>query len=614
MATITAVQDKIKGIYIIRYQYNPDINVLIKKVPGHHWNPTKKFWTIPNARLGFFLAQLRGTPYEDQIDVYSDERIDENATLDPTFKIPEVDLTGIPFYVGEGCKVFPHQLDFMRYAIDRQRRGLKNGFILGDSPGMTKTCQAMNLALYNRKFKGIKHCLVIVCLNSAKFNWVEDIKKHTNGEEVPYLLGMRKKKRVGGIRYSGSSEEKLQDLICGHMYGDENEPELPFFLVLNIEAFHYKTHNRYDIRERIGNLINSGYIGMVIIDEVHKNCSGSSTSGKQLIKLKQQIKTPIEWLPMTGTPIVNKPTDVFVPLYLVGGHNCTSYYQWCQYFCVYGGFGGHDIITYKHIPELKRMLQANMLRRVKANTLDLPEKIHSVEYVENTTYQAKLYDKVRTTMIAHQDEIMTLINPAVKFLQLRQVSGSPELVDTELKVDRSYLNKNAKLQRLLDLVNTIILNDEKVIIYSNWVAPLRTIYRFLATEYKVCCYTGTMDQDVREQHKQTFLTNPQYKIMLGTIDALGVSHNLPVANNIIFYDLPWNPATMEQAEDRAHRPGLVGTLNIYSLIAKDTVDELVYDMIMQKGSVSKYIVDNELDFKNNPQLFMYLVTHIFASK
>lgn len=599
---ITVVQQN--DVYVIKFPYDKYLISIVKNVPGRNWVPEKKQWTIPVDRLGFLLAQLRGTQYENLVKVYSAEHINENATLDTTTQaqIPEVDLSKIPLYVQDGSHLFSHQLDFMKYAIDRQNRGLYSGFLLADEMGAGKSLQATNLALYNKKYNKIKHCLIVACVNSAKFNWVEDIKKHTNGEYIPYLLGSRKK-RDGTIRY-GDSKEKLQDLMCGHMYGKKEEEKLPFFLVINIEAFHMMVNRRYLIRERITELVQKRYIGMIILDEIHKNCSPTSKQGKQILRLKKDTKdAKIEWLPMTGTPIVNKPTDLFTPLKLVDAHTYNSYRIWCEHFCVYGGFGGYDIIGYKNIPELKQMLQTNMLRRLKSDVLDLPPKIHTIEYVENTDYQEKLYKQVLADTIAHKDEILSALNPMVKLLKLRQVNGSPELVDPTLSVDKSYVSKNSKMSRLLDLVDTIVSNGEKVVIFSNWVESLRTIYKFLASKYDVCCYTGTMDSAEREKHKQRFITDPDCKIMIGTVGALGVSHTLTVSNNVIFYDLPWNPATMEQAEDRCHRAGTNSTVNIYSIITKDTVDEKVYKLIQDKDGISKYIVDNKLSFQNNPELF-----------
>lgn len=601
---IIAVQNQ--EVYILHFSYDADLNKLIKDVPGWRYIPDQKHWTIPVDRLGFFVARLTGTPYEGQLKVYSDEQLNENATLDATKNVPNVDLTNVPLYIKDGEHFFQHQLDFMKYAIDRQHRGYLNGFILADQPGLGKTLEAMNLALYNRAYYGVKHCLIIACVNSAKYNWIYDIQKHTNGKEVPYLLGSRLK-RNGTVRLDGSAAEKLDDLMHGRMYGKEDGDPLPYFLILNIEPLHIKMHRKYAIRERLTTLVNGGYIGMIILDECHKGMSATSIQGKQLLELKRRVGVPLMWLPMTGTPIVNKPTDVYVPLKLVGGHNCKDYYTWCDYFCVFSEFGRNKIIAYKNIPRLKQMLQGNMIRRLKSEIKDFPEKIRIVEYVENSTYQAKLYHQLQEELKAQRDELRASKIPAVRFLRLRQVVGSPELVDPTLKIDKTYLSKNAKLTRLIDLVSTMVDNQEKVIIYSNWVGPLRTIYRFLAKSYKICSYTGTMKAEDREREKQAFINDPSCHILLGTIDALGVSHSLRMANDIIFYDLPWNPATMEQAEDRGNRLDSSGPLNVYILLGKDTVDERVYQINEKKDGMAKYLVDDDLDFQNNPGLVDFLL-------
>ena len=607
---ITAVQDK--DLYIIRFHYDETFKEMVKQVPGWRWVPDKKYWTIPVGRLGFLINQVKGTIYESQLEVYSNEHINEDDTIDDTKQIPDIDLTGINFRVQEGLEPFPHQLDFMKYAIDRQRKGLHSGFILADSCGIGKTLEVMNLALYNREFNHIKHCLVIVCQNAAKYNWIEDIEKHTNGEETPYLLGERLKRDKKSIRMEGSGLEKLEDLTTLHMFGNEKYPELPFFLVMNIEAIRMKRKGKFLVREQLTKLINSGYIGMIAIDEIHRNCSPTSITGKNLMQLKRDLKVPIEWIPMTGTPIVNRATDVYLPLKLVDGHTYRKYYDWCQDFCVYGGFGDRQIIAFKNIPKLKQLLQSNMLRRLKSKVLNLPPKIHTIEYVENTPYQAELYKKLteerKKYVQEHLNEIRSMNALAVSFLRLRQITGSPELIDKDLKVDKDYLAKNAKLIRLLEMVDDIVSDGDKVVIVSNWVEPLRTIYKFLARTHTVCCFTGTMKPEVREQHKHKFITDPNSKILIGTVPELAGSHNFPVANSLIFYDQPWNAATMQQVEERLHRPGVVGTVNIYSLIAKDTVDEKVYKMIMRKNGISNFIVDNELNLAQNPDLVSTLLS------
>lgn len=599
---ITVIQNN--NIYEIRFPYDPVLIELVKNVPGRWWEDKQKMWTIPKDKLGFLINQLKGTPYESQLYIQSNENLNKNETLDATTVIPDIDISDVNFRVADGLYPFKHQLDCMRFTKWRQQNGYKSGYILGDQPGCGKTLQVMNVGLYNRDRKKSKHCLIICCVNTAKYNWEADILKHTNGEEVPYVLGTRFKRDKVTKRYDTVSADKLKDLQTGHMYGDVNQPELPYFLIVNIEVFRMKQGKVYSFTKEIIKWINEGKIDLIAIDEIHKNASPSSMQGQQLLKIKQGISQPVEWIPMTGTPITSRPTDVFLPLRLIDGHNNNSYYMWCKEFCVYGGFGNHEIVGYKNIDKLKAMLQPNMLRRLKKDVLDLPPKLYHTEYIENTEYQRKLYKQFQEEIKKSRKSIITAINPMVEFLKLRQINGSPELIDVHCNIeDSGYLAKNAKLARLIELVDEIVSNGEKVIIFSNWVEPLRTLYKFISKRYKTCCYTGTMKADVREKHKQVFMTNPNYPIILGTVGALGTSHTLTAASNIIFYDEPWNPTDREQCEDRGHRPGMTQNLNIYTLITKNTVDENVHKILSKKEGVANYIVDGELDIRNHPELF-----------
>lgn len=595
--------------YEIRFSYDKELIDLVKNVPGRMWNPEGKFWSIPLARLGFFLAQVKGTKYESQVMIKSNEDINVNASIEQPNQIPDIDISDVTMYAAPGCQVFKHQKDTVRFAKWRYENGLRSGFILSDPPGGGKTLSTLLWAMYMKEHYGAKHCLIIACVNSAKYNWRADIMKHTCNKEVPYILGTRKK-RNGDLNFSTGSKEKLEDLLTMRMYGGKGDADpLPYFIILNIEAIRMKNGKKYPIADRIVEMINDGEIAIIALDEAHLNISAQSLQGKQLLRIKKQVSEQIQWIPITGTPITSKPTDVFLPLKLVDGHSFSSYYTWCQQYCLYGGFGGHEIVGYKNIPDLKSKLQPNMLRRLKKDILDLPPKIHYTEYIENSDYQQKLYKAIQEDLISERDSIVKSLNPLAQFLHLRQVNGSPELVDDSIKcTDKDYLSKNAKLKRLLELLDDILSEpSEKVVLFSNWVEPLRTIYRFISTKYKVCCYTGTMSSDDREKHKAAFINNPDYRIMIGTIGALGTSHTLTVARNVIFYDSPWNPADIEQAEDRCHRPGTTDSVFVYSLITKDTVDEKVHEILSKKEGTANYIVDNDLDLRNHPELFDLLL-------
>lgn len=600
-----AIQDN--DIYILRFQYDPQLIALIKNVPGRKYIPDGKYWTIPFSHLGFLINEIKGTAYEKTLQIESTENINQNASIDPTHEIPDIDISDVDIYVKNGCSLYAHQIAFLKYA---KAKGT-HGFILSDEPGCGKSLEIINYALYQRKKYGYKHCLIVACVNAAKYSWQDDIEKHTNGQEQGYILGSRvitRGKRKGQIRYNGSGEDKVDDLHTNHMYSDESAPELPFFIITNIESLgRSKVGKRFILEEEMIKMIQADTLPMIVLDECHKNMSPQSTQGKVILDIKKRTDKAVQWIPMTGTPIKNKPTDVFTPLKLVDGHAFKNYYMWSQKFCIFGGFGGYEILGYKNIPLLKDMLQNNMIRREKSEVLDLPPKIHIVEYVENTAYQQSLYDAVVQELYESRDSILDAINPLAHMLRLRQINGSPELVDNKLTVDENYPKFNAKLARLIELVDDIVDRGEKVIVFSNWVEPLRNIYRFISKKHKTCCYTGTMKESDREKHKRVFQNNPEYKVMLGTAGAMGVSITLTAATNVIFYDDCWTPSDKEQCEDRAYRVGTTQSVNVYTLISKGTIDEYVYKILENKKAVAGFIVDDKLDLRKNPELFEFLL-------
>lgn len=591
------------NVYEISFQYDPSVIELIKNVPGRRWNSEEKLWTIPSSNLGMLLNQFKGTMYEHSLNVYSSENIDVTPSLDVSVKIPDVDISDFEFQVAEGMNPYKHQLDFIKYASTKEGKG----FLLGDDMRLGKSLEVLNLALYRKQHNSnFKRCLIICNIATSRFNWIDDINKHIHSEECGYILGSRIK-RNGDITYK-DSKEKLEDLKLNRTYGKKGSDPLPFYIITNVESIRYKSGKSYPIAEAIIDMVNAGEINMIAIDEVHVNMSPQSMQGKVISKIFNDTLGNVEWIPMSGTPITKSPIDLYLPLKLVKGHSFKSYWAWCQHYCIYGGYGNHDIISFKNIPEIKIMLQMNMLRRLKSQVHDMPPKNRIIEYVENTEYQKKLYKEHQLDLMSRREAIINSMNPMTELLILRQINGSPELVDKDIEIDTSYIKYNAKLQRLLDLIHEIVdVRQEKVIIYSNWVKPLQTLYKFISKEHKVCCFTGTMKEEVRQKHKRVFINNPTYKILIGTIGALGTAHTLTVANNVIFYDEPWNPDIRTQAEDRIYGLNTTKTANIYTILTKDTVDDRVHNILANKQMISDYMIDGDMSIRKNPQLFDMLL-------
>ena len=531
--------------YEVRFLYNDWLVQTVKQVPGRHWQPQEKCWYVPKDKLGFLLNLLKGTSFEQEVKITSDENLNVNASVDstPRYSIPDIDISDVHTCVKDGGKLFPHQEDCIKYSIGRKEKGNFSGFLLADEMGCGKTLEVINLALFKQQYEAAKHCLIICCVNSAKYNWVKDIHDHTNGEYEGYILGSRLRKKLGTVNYVGTGKQKLDDLETGLVYSDKNlNKPLPYFLILNVEALRTtdntkKRNERNVITRRLAEMCLDGDISMIALDEIHRNASPQSEQGKQILRLKAMTGSRVEWIPMTGTPVVNKPTDVFLPMRLVDATDCDSYWKWNQRYCIYGGFGGHNVIGYKNIPELKRVLEPNMLRRTKEEVLDLPDKIRQVEYVENTKTQARLYAEVQMELQSNFEQIRQSANPLGKLIRLRQANGAPEILDPNIDVSsQSYLGCNAKLKRLLEMAQDLTSCGKKIVVFSNWIEPLRTAYRWLnKRKIKAVSYVGTMSQEDREKSKRTFIEDPSCMVILGTIGALGTTHTLTVAQDVIFW-------------------------------------------------------------------------------
>ena len=123
-------------VYEISFRYDPTIVQLIKQVPQKQWVSESKHWTIPVAHLGLFLNQLKGTMYEDQVKIESDEHLGEDQEIEHSTPIPRLDVSQLPLYVKKGGKLYDHQIDFMRWAIYREAFQQNfHGFILADQMG-----------------------------------------------------------------------------------------------------------------------------------------------------------------------------------------------------------------------------------------------------------------------------------------------------------------------------------------------------------------------------------------------------------------------------------------------------------------------------------------------
>ena len=545
----------IKKSAFVSFDYDGRVVDFIKKMGTRIYNPDNRTWEMPINNIVSLCNN-----FED-IEIIIEGFYEDLHKIELENDIPK----NIIFKT----KPFPHQLDGIRFGLNHDR------FLLCDDQGLGKTLQIIDLVecLGDK----VQKALIICGVNSLKYNWREEVSKHSN--EKGYVLGTRYRKN--GKEYLGSTKDKINDL--------SNLPDHKY-IITNIETLRLgaKKIGKYEydfpIANKIKELCNDGTIGLIAFDECHRAKDSTSLQGKAML----EISAP-HMIAMSGTPLMNSPIDLYFPIKWLGYEN-HSLFEFKRHYCRLGGYNDAEIMGYKNLDELRSLVDQIMLRRLKTEVLDLPDKIEKLEYVEMSSKQSKLYLEVQqnTKTLIHQIRMSN--NPLSMLLRLRQVTGWCGIIDESIQ-------ESAKMQRMIELVEDIVSNNQKAIIFSNWTSITEVAIKLLS-KYNPAYITGDVKQEERMNEVDRFQNDERCKVIVGTIGAMGTGLTLTSAQNVIFLDEPWTKALKNQAEDRAHRIGTKGTVSIITLMCKDTIDDRIHDLIEKKGKMSDALIDGKLSLED----------------
>ena len=525
----------------ITFDYDQRIVDTIKSLPQRFYNADKKEWEAPLPALKTVVDNL--------------PMFDFDITGPYINMIEEKPVAEIPVNFNFKTKPFKHQIEGFEYGLANNR------WLLGDEQGLGKTKQVIDIAVAKKLQKGYKHCLIICGVNGLKWNWVNEV--HTHSDEDAWILGQRFKGRKISV---GSTNDKLYDLKHVNSIS-------PYFLITNVE-----TMRNEDCVKEIQKLCKNGTIGVVAIDEIHKCKNPASQQGKGILKIQPECR-----IAMTGTPLMNNPFDLFIILKWLG-YEEHSFSAFKNHYATYGGFGGYEVVGYRYLDELQKQLDKIMLRRLKKDVLDLPEKTHIDEYVDMTPKQAQIYREISSEIRMNIDQIKMANNPLAELIRMRQATGYTGILSSTIK-------ESAKLDRMEELVEEAVQNGKKVVIFSNWTQMTLPIYNRLAVKYHGTYITGEVDSDQRQAHVKQFQEDDNCKFIVGTIGAMGTGLTLTAGTVEIFMDEPWNRANKEQAEDRCHRVGTTENITIYTILCKNTIDERIHELVERKGQMADALVD-----------------------
>lgn len=516
------------------FEYNADIVAVIKNCSNSVYHKKEQVWELPLTSLSSFLDEVCKF---DQVTIKvkkDDTIVDDNVTLG-NFK----------------TKPYKYQIEGITYGL------LHDNWLLLDVPGLGKTLQAIYIAQERARLNGIQHCLIVCGVNTLKTNWVREIQTHSNLS--CRILGQKITSK--GNIVVGSIKERVEQLK-NHI--DE------FFVVTNIESLRDDS-----LVSAIQNGPNN--FDMIVVDEIHTCKSPTSQQAKNLLKLKAKYK-----LGMTGTLLLNDPLDCYVPLKWIGADRST-YTNFKYYYCNFGGPFGNIPMGYKNLDILKNQIFDFSLRRTK-DLLDLPEKTIIDEFVDMNDKQKSFYDSIVNGIVTQVDRVhISSANLLSLVCRLRQATVLPGILTSE-RIESS------KLERCIELVDQIVGNGNKVVIFSTFKDSAN--YLHSAIPNSLLC-TGDTPEYLINNSVLEFQNNDQKKVLIATWQKLGTGITLNKANYAIFLDTPWTSGVYEQAQDRIHRIGSKKPVFIYNLICKDSIDERVHQIVNSKMALSNYVVDDD---------------------
>ena len=443
---------------------------------------------------------------------------------------------------------------------------IRSKFLLGDTMGLGKTFEAITIALGKKQLYGFKHCLVICGVNSVKFNWASEIAKYS--DDSSFVIDGSAEKKTEQLSYLTMNIP--QDLSSfskkeRKTYEKARTVKEAFFLIVNVESF----RNEH-FAETVRNLCRQGYINECIFDEIHKCVNASSKQSLGVMQVHTDVK-----IALSGTPVVNKPEDAFF-LFSWLDKTHAQYYQWL-------GVYTRKIGEHERIPINQDLLAENfrhiMLRRKKEEVLDLPDKVYTDELLPMYPEQSRAYSAIELTD-----------TPLVNLLRYRQCTSGFLMNDNTLTELPSI-----KLDRLQEILEEIVTNNQKAVIFSNWTSSLNVIERVCAP-YGLYRIDGNTPAETRQNIQEAWQreeegTDITHHILIGTIKAAGTGLNLNSATNVIFFEEPWTDVDKSQAVDRCHRIGTKTTVNVITLMCKDTVDEEVHNVVLNKRQMSDLLIE-----------------------
>ena len=409
-------------------------------------------------------------------------------------------------------------------------------FILADDMGLGKTTATIIAALEC----GVKKILII-CPASLKINWQREIENYTDRSVF----------------------------ICeGKKFPTDQE-----FVIINYDIL----KNFYDPKVKEKSLIENYGFDLVIMDEAHMVSNPQAQRTKIINSFVKQIKRV--WL-LTGTPMTNRPMNYYNLLNIIESpvaQNWMAYaIRYCQgYQFMAGKRKIWNVQGASNLEELRDRTSKQMLRRLKDDVLDLPEKIISPIYLN---LRSKDYEEMMGEYYdwfeKKSEESTSLTIQFSKLMKVRKIIA------------------NEKVKHTIEIVENIIEQGKKVIIFTNFTETLQLIHNHFG---KQSVYLdGSCSKPKRQHAIDEFQDNDKIKVFVGNLKAAGVGITLTAAEVVIMNDLSFVPAEHAQAEDRAYRYGQKNNVLVYYPLFENTIEGAIYNILNHKKKIINTVMGDDL--------------------
>jgi len=507
----------------------------IKEIAGRRYDGDEKAWYIPLTEKNIGLLQLLGAELDAEL----------RAELPPPLSGHETAIFEMPVSV----RPYQHQVRGFSRCIQN------DGYALLYQVGLGKSLTAIAAAGARYRRGEVKR-LLIICPLAVQSVWERESKSLTVDNSVRLLEGSMAKRR-----------DALRSFPKDGLH----------ISVINYEGARIMPDELVKWKP-----------DMLIVDESQRIKKHTSKQAKAVHKIAKE--TPYRII-LTATPIGNSVQDVFSQWKVIDPSLFgNSYYAFRSRYIITGGYGGHEIVGYKNMPELLQKMHSKALRVTAEEALDLPEQIFESRYCRLEPKAQKIYNALKrecVSVLENGGEI-TATNILTQLLRLHQCTGG------YLKADGSEQYtpiSTAKLDLLEDTLEDILAADEKVVVFCQFTAEIEALSRRLAQKgirHEVLNGAAKDKGAVVER----FQTDNEIRVLLCQISVGGVGITLTAASVMIFYSVSFSLIDYQQAVGRIHRINQTKRCLYIKLIAEGTVDEHIFAAIAQKKSLSDNVVDN----------------------